>query len=112
LKAFATKEDLRAFATKDDLRAFATKEDLRAFATKEDLRAFATKGDLKAFPTREEMHDAIGAAVRELTGAIGEVRNDLAESMRNQITDARRHTALLFEDLIGRLKITGEGTSR
>ena len=90
-RTFATKDDLQAFAakaertfaTKEDLKAFPTKDDLKAFATKEDLRAFATKEDLKAFATKQDLREAF--------------------------EQARSETRALFENMIDRIKMLGEG---
>jgi chromosome segregation ATPase len=66
-----------------------------------------TKADLSAL--RVEFNDGIAGAVRELTGAIAETRNDLVRLIEEQIAGAQRQTKMLFEEVIGRLKIVGEG---
>jgi hypothetical protein len=58
---------------------------------------------------RVEFNDGIAGAVRELTGAIAETRNDLVRLIEEQIAGAQRQTKMLFEEVIGRLKIVGEG---
>jgi hypothetical protein len=100
LAAMASKADLAAFATKADLAAFATKADLAAFATKEDLAGMATKANLAAGldALRNELHEDIAGAVRELSGAITETRQEIVA-----------HTRALIEDVISRIKVLGEG---
>jgi hypothetical protein len=85
LPTLATKDDLQAFATKAE-QTFATKDDLKAFATKDDLEAFATKDDLKAFATKDDLREAFERASRE--------------------------TRALFENVIDRIKILGEGRGK
>jgi hypothetical protein len=59
---------------------------LPTLATKDDLQAFATKDDLKAFATKEDLREAFEGA--------------------------RSETRALFEDMIDRIKILGEGRSK
>ena len=85
----------------------------REMATKADLAAglsairaeMATKTELAALRTelRVEIQDSVAGAVRELSGAIAETRADI-----KTLVDAQRHTTVLVEDVIGRLKTNGE----
>ncbi len=102
----------REMATKADLAAGLSA--IRAeMATKADLAAglsavrseMATKADLSALRVelRDEFQDGIAGAVRELSGAIAETSADI-----KTLADAQRHTTVLIEDVIGRLKTIGE----
>ena len=64
---------------------------LPTLATKDDLKAFATKDDLKALATKVELTFA--------------TKDDLREAFER----ARGETRALFEDMIDRIKILGEG---
>jgi phage-related minor tail protein len=56
---------------------------------------------------RTEIHDSVAAAVRELSAAIAETRGDI-----RTLADAQRHTTVLVEDVIGRLKTIAKGNRR
>ena len=107
----------REMATKADLAAGLSA--IRAeMATKTDLAAgldavraeMATKAELAALRTelRVEIQESVAGAVRELSSAIAETRDDLARSIRDQLAEAQRQTRMLFEDVVDRLKILGE----
>lgn len=86
-------------------------------ATKTDLAAgldavraeMATKAELAALRTelRVEIQDSVAGAVLELSGAIAETRADI-----KTLADAQRHTTVLVEDVIGRLKTIAEANPR
>ena len=82
----AIEQILPTLATKKDLEAFATKKDLAAFATKKDLETFATKKDLEACATKKDLKDGLD--------------------------ELRRHMQVLYEDLVERIKVLGEGRSK
>jgi hypothetical protein len=64
----------------------------------------AMRAEMSGMATKAELQAAGAGAVRELTGAIAETRDEL----RKEIAEVQRHTTVLFEDVIARLKIIGE----
>ena len=69
----------------------------------------AMRAEMSGMATKVELQDAVAGAVRELTGAIAETRDDLARSMREQTAETQRRTRMMFEDVVERLKIIGDG---
>ena len=105
LPTLATKDDLRGYATRDDLRAYPTKDDLR-----NELKAFATKEDLKAYPTKDDLRNELKAFATKKD--LAELADRFLGALAQAFEEAQRHTRELHEDLVERIKVSGEHRPR